>query len=160
MRHSAVERIVSLFESFAPADVQRLGEYYSDDAWFKDPFNEVRGLGPIQRIYAHMFDALDAPRFVVTQHMAQASECWLVWDFHFRYRSVLKGRPQVVHGASHLLLGPDGRIHSHRDYWDAAEEVYEKLPLVGALMRWLKLRARASQGAPRDAKLPTGPHTP
>ena len=31
----------------------------------------------------------------------------------------------------------------HRDYWDAAEELYEKLPLLGALMRWLKRRVNA-----------------
>ena len=32
-----------------------------------------------------------------------------------------------------LRFAPDGRIALHRDYWDAAEELYEKLPLVGAL---------------------------
>jgi steroid delta-isomerase len=30
----------------------------------------------------------------------------------------------------------------HRDYWDAAEELYEKLP-AGRLMRWLKRRANS-----------------
>jgi hypothetical protein len=29
----------------------------------------------------------------------------------------------------------------HRDYWDAAEELYEKLPLLGSLMRFLKRQA-------------------
>jgi hypothetical protein len=29
----------------------------------------------------------------------------------------------------------------HRDYWDAAEELYEKLPVLGGLMRFLKRRA-------------------
>ncbi|MDP3858480.1 MAG: nuclear transport factor 2 family protein [Stagnimonas sp.] len=143
MRDAANQRIVSLFETFAPADVQRLHEYYCDDAYFKDPFNDVRGLDAIQRVYAHMFDALDQPRFVVTQQMAQGAECWLVWEFQFRYRSFMKGRTQVVRGASHLVLAADGRIRSHRDYWDAAEEVYEKLPVIGLLMRWLKRRARS-----------------
>ena len=46
----------------------------------------------------------------------------------------------TIHGASHLRFGADGRVVVHRDYWDAAEELYEKLPLVGALMRWLKRR--------------------
>jgi steroid delta-isomerase len=32
----------------------------------------------------------------------------------------------------------------HRDYWDAAEELYEKLPVLGALMRWLKQARRAN----------------
>lgn len=146
MRNDAVERIVSLFETFAPADVQRLREYYHDDAYFKDPFNEVEGVDAIGRIYAHMFDALDVPRFIVTQQMSQGMECWLVWEFQFRYRTFMKGRTQVVRGASHLLLAADGRIRSHRDYWDAAEEVYEKLPVIGMLMRWLKRRARGAPG--------------
>jgi hypothetical protein len=37
-----------------------------------------------------------------------------------------------------------GKDHStavHRDYWDAAEELYEKLPLLGSLMRWWKRAA-------------------
>ena len=34
-----------------------------------------------------------------------------------------------------------GLITLHRDYWDAAEELYEKLPMIGGLMRWLKARA-------------------
>lgn len=46
-----------------------------------------------------------------------------------------------IHGGSHLQLDPSGRILVHRDYWDAAEELYEKLPLIGALMRWLRRRA-------------------
>lgn len=29
----------------------------------------------------------------------------------------------------------------HRDYWDAAEELYEKLPVLGDLMRWLRRQA-------------------
>ena len=39
------------------------------------------------------------------------------------------------------ILADDGRIRLHRDYWDAAEELYEKLPVLGHLMRWLRRRA-------------------
>jgi len=46
-------------------------------------------------------------------------------------------------GTSHLVLDADQRICLHRDYWDAAEELYEKLPWVGALMRWLKKKANS-----------------
>lgn len=143
MNGEAIGRIVSLFEAFTPADVQRLGEFYGEDAYFKDPFNEVQGLGAIQRVYGHMFKTLDTPRFVITGTMAQGAECWLAWEFQFSFRSRLHGARQVVRGATHLLFGADGRIQSHRDYWDAAEEVYEKLPLIGALMRWLKRQASA-----------------
>lgn len=138
----AVNRIVGLFETMAPQDVRRLGEIYRHDAYFKDPFNEVRGLAAVQKVFQHMFDALEAPRFIVTARVVQGNDCFLVWDFRYFFKG-RRGGEQVVRGTSHLQLAEDGRIVSHRDYWDAAEEVYEKLPVLGSLMRWLKSRAKA-----------------
>lgn len=138
----AVARIEIFFSALGPSDLARLGDFYTPDAYFKDPFNEVRGVAAIEGIFRHMFDALDAPRFVITRRVVDADQCFLVWEFRFGFRNFQKGVEQVVHGGSHLVLAPDGRIQSHRDYWDAAEELYEKLPVVGSLMRWLKRRAK------------------
>jgi hypothetical protein len=135
-----VARIVTLFEQFTPSNITQLGEYYAADARFKDPFNEVRGLAPIQAVYAHMFQALDAPRFVVHDVIVQGDQCFLSWHFLFRFKRYTR-EPQTVRGSSHLRLDAIGLITDHRDYWDAAEELYEKLPLLGGLMRWLKRRA-------------------
>ena len=135
-----VARIVALFESLAPADTARLAEFYAGDARFKDPFNEVRGVAAIERIFAHMFVALDEPRFIVRDIIVQGDQCFLSWNFMFRFKRFSR-EMQTVRGGSHLLLDAQGRITLHRDYWDAAEELYEKLPGVGALMRWLKRRA-------------------
>jgi steroid Delta-isomerase len=141
---SSVQRIVDFFEQLTPASVAAMGEVYRPDAYFKDPFNAVTGLADIQAIFEHMFANLDAPRFVVTEQITPATPggpCFLVWDFHFR----LRGKPAefTIHGSSHLRFASDGRVAYHRDYWDAAEELYEKLPVVGSLMRWLKRRARS-----------------
>ncbi len=139
----AVERIEAFFTALTPADVARMGAFYTADVTFKDPFNEVRGLPEVQRIFTHMYEALDNPRFVITGRVVDGAQCFLVWEFRFAFRNFHKGVEQVVRGGSHLQLAPDGRIASHRDYWDAAEELYEKLPLVGGLMRWLKRRANS-----------------
>ena len=139
----AAARIEVFFAALGPSDLTRLGDFYTPDAYFKDPFNEVRGVCAIESIFRHMFDTLDTPHFVITRRMVDGDQCFLVWEFRFAFKSFHKGAQQVVHGGSHLLLAPDGRIQSHRDYWDAAEELYEKLPLVGSLMRWLKRRANS-----------------
>jgi hypothetical protein len=48
---------------------------------------------------------------------------------------------QCIRGASHIRFAADGRACYHRDYWDVAEELYEKLPLIGSVMRGLKKMA-------------------
>ncbi len=135
-----VPGIVQFFEQLAPADLARLGTVYTDGARFKDPFNEVVGVPAIRGVFEHMFASLEAPRFVVREVIVQGPQCFLTWDFVFRMRRFNRSE-QVIRGGSHLQLAPDGRIALHRDYWDAAEELYEKLPLLGGLMRWLKKRA-------------------
>ena len=139
----AVTRVVAFFENLSPADVATIGQFYAPQARFKDPFNEVQGVPAIQGIFAHMFEALEQPRFVVTGRVVQGQQCFLTWDFLFAFKNFEKGVTQTVRGASHLVLDEQGLVTLHRDYWDAAEELYEKLPVVGALMRWLKKRANS-----------------
>ena len=58
-------------------------------------------------------------------------------------RSIKKYKPdlaQVIRGSSHLRFDAQSKVCYHRDYWDAAEELYEKLPLIGGLMRFMKRR--------------------
>ena len=139
----AVERLVQFFEQLQPQDLQRLPDIYSPEARFKDPFNEVQGLAEIERIFAHMFVALDSPHFIVTERIVQDNKCFLVWDFRFRFKRFDTTSWQTVRGGTHLVFDAQGLVTLHRDYWDAAEELYEKLPLVGGLMRWLKRRANS-----------------
>ena len=136
---SDLARIVEYFESLTPESVARLGELYSENAYFKDPFNEVNGRDGIRRVFDHMFRQVEAPRFRVTDRVADAAGAMLVWEFSFRSR----GRETLVRGATHLRFDERGKIVYHRDYWDAAEELYAKLPLLGALMRWLRRRLAA-----------------
>jgi len=141
--NQAVERIVEFFETLTPQSVERFGEFYTEEAYFKDPFNEVRGLSEVQCIFEHMFVALQEPRFVITERVVDGNQCFLSWEFHFRFKKFKPDTSHIIRGATHLKLGADGRIRFHRDYWDAAEELYEKLPVIGGLMRWLKKRANS-----------------
>jgi ketosteroid isomerase-like protein len=142
---SDIADIERFFTDMTPAHLARLGDVYTDQAWFKDPFNEVQGLDAVRGIFQHMYDSLNQPRFIVTTRVVQGRQCFLTWDFVFGLRG--QTTEITVRGASHLMLAPgsDGRwrIEHHRDYWDVAEELYEKLPLLGGLMRWLKRRVNA-----------------
>jgi ketosteroid isomerase-like protein len=136
-----VQRVIDLFERLQPADLDRLELVYTDDVAFKDPFNDVRSRAEVRRIFAHMFRTLDEPRFVMLQAVAQGDDAFLTWEMHFRMQRFDRG-PQVIRGATQLRFAPDGRVALHRDWWDAAEELYEKLPVLGALMRWLRRQAK------------------
>ncbi|MBQ0930532.1 nuclear transport factor 2 family protein [Ideonella alba] len=137
---SPLDLLVDFYERLQPADLARLPQLYAAEARFKDPFNEVQGIAAIEAVFEHMFRRLQGPRFVVTERVDGGEQAFLTWDFLF----TLPGEhaERRIRGATHLRFDAAGRVTLHRDYWDAAEELYEQLPVLGALMRWLKRRAR------------------
>lgn len=137
-----LRRLVTYFEALTVDNAKLVDTIYSADAFFKDPFNEVTGTAEIRRLFEHMFRQVDGPRFVVTTQVMQGDQAFLTWDFLFRMRRFSTDE-QCIRGATHLRFNADGKCCLHRDYWDAAEELYEKLPVLGGLMRVLKKAARS-----------------
>jgi steroid delta-isomerase len=136
----ATARIVAFFENLVPADAERIGEFYAADASFRDPFNDVRGSAEIARVFRHMFDQLADCRFVISETVSGDNGAMLVWDFTFRIRSWRPDETQTIHGVTHVRFAADGKVAYHRDYWDAAGELYAKLPVIGPVMRFLQRR--------------------
>lgn len=137
-----LERVVRFYENLELDTVGQVRALYAPDAYFKDPFNEVGGHDAIIRIFEHMFTQVAQPSFVVHTCVAQGGVAFLAWELRFRMKRLADG-PQTIRGASHLVFDEEGRVAMHRDYWDAAEELYEKIPVLGGFMRLLKRRANS-----------------
>lgn len=138
---AAQDQIIHAFESLTIDSVTRLSLLYAEGAHFKDPFNQVQGRDAIAHIFTHMFTQVDSPRFVVTTQAQQDQNLFMCWDFHFHAR----GSERLIRGSTHFVLNTAGLITLHRDYWDAAQELYETLPVLGPLLRWLRKKLSASQ---------------
>lgn len=140
MRSDPLHRLVHYWQTLTPETVASIADIYTEDACFRDPFNDVTGIEAIKHIFADMFVRLEGPRFTIIETIEQDHGAMLIWDFDFRIRTLKPEQDRRIHGASHIRFGVDGRVHYHRDYWDAAGELYEQLPVVGRLMRFLKKR--------------------
>ena len=139
-----VDELVRFFETLSPGSLARFPDFYAEDAWFKDPFNEVQGVAAIQRIFRHMFTQVAEPRFRVVDRVADGNGLVLVWEFHFRWSGFWRrGRAEVLRGVSHLRFDARDTVIYHRGYWDAAEELYMKLPGLGWLLGGLRRRLAA-----------------
>lgn len=127
------------FETLTLESVQDLAKHYAANAYFKDPFNEARSIDAIEKVFRHMFENLDAPAFAIQEMWTRDGGTVFLWEFTFRFRGK-DPAPQRFTGMSLLRFNAEGKVSHHRDYWDAAEEIYEKFPLLGSVLRWIKRR--------------------
>lgn len=141
---ASLARYAAAFEQLTPERLDALAALFAPTARFKDPFNDVRGRAAVRAVFAHMFEQLDEPRFEVTAQALDGAVALLHWRFRFRLRGAARAR--CIEGMSRVQFDAQGLVSEHVDHWDPAEQVYAGLPLLGALLRWLRRRLSAGPG--------------
>ena len=133
------EKLMHWYANLTPDTLHDLHYFYEADATFKDPFNDVQGLQAISVIFEHMFKTTVNPHFIFLDKLEQSNQLFVTWLFHFG----LNGKQYTIHGGSHIKFSHTGLVMEHRDYWDVAEELWQKLPLIGTLTTWLRRKFTA-----------------
>lgn len=134
----AVAAYAAFFETLTPETLPQLRDLCAPDVRFRDPFNDVTGAAHMESIFRDMFRPLVAPRFAVTHWAVSGETAYLRWTMTFRRTS--GGRLWTIEGVSEVRFDAAGRVVAHIDHWDAAGQLYERLPLIGALLRRIRRR--------------------
>ena len=125
-------------ETLSPETLRELSEYVLSDVRFKDPLNDVRGVDSMSRVFRHMFENVQDIRFEVRHLASDDTICLMSW----RFKGSLSGKPWCFDGTSVVHFTEDGRVSEHIDHWDAAQDLYERLPFIGRLLAFLRRRLR------------------
>lgn len=126
------------YETLSADKIEHLGEVMTADIRFVDPHNDITGLAKVQALFGHMFDVMDNPVFVITHVGMIGDEGFLRWRMGGTLKS--NGKDWPVEGMSMVRFAADGRVCEHIDYWDAGQQFYERLPVIGALIRAIRRR--------------------
>lgn len=128
------------FDELSEASKSELRRLAHPDIHFVDPFNDVRGIDRVCAVFDHMFETSDAPRFVTQPPLIAGEIAFIKWRFTCRIKSRFMTKPLTIDGITEVHFDEVGRVTEHLDYWDAARQLYEELPLLGGLLRMIRQR--------------------
>ncbi|SDZ84786.1 nuclear transport factor 2 family protein [Microbulbifer marinus] len=137
-----IQDLQQYYSDYVAADPAQLEHLYREDVIFCDPLHRIEGLPALKRYFAAMSEGLSECRFEFEEpSVADGSAC-LPWHMHYAHRSLNGGRPLVLRGCS--LIRYAEKVYYHEDFYDLGAMVYERVPLLGALVRGVKSRLQAS----------------
>ncbi|MEX1056653.1 MAG: nuclear transport factor 2 family protein [Natronospirillum sp.] len=117
-----------------------LSELYTDDVVFIDPIHRISGLAQLERYFTALY------RNVKTVHFEyghcgsdQKNELFMEWEMTMEHPRLNGGAPVIVNGLT-LFSVRDGKVYQHRDYFDTAQMLFEHLPILGRVIRFIKHR--------------------
>ena len=131
------ETLTQFFETLnREVSIEEFHTIYDDAVVFKDPFNEVKGIRAVYTIFEHMYKTLDDPRFIINEYIEIQDIAYVNWDFIFTFKNT---KNEIsFEGVSRIQMNAEGKIILHVDFWDAAEHIYEKMPILGSVLRFIK----------------------
>lgn len=140
MPPTTLDSFQTLFNELDSGNLNRLAQLYSADIRFQDPLCTVHGLDELTHYFAGAYANVISCHFDFGDAVMQGDFATLPWVMHLRHKRIRKGQEVQVQGISHLQIR-DGLVCYHRDYFDAGEMLYENLPVVGGVIRWIKDQA-------------------
>lgn len=142
-RQCGIDAYVAFFENLSPGSLADIKDLVTENVRFRDPFNDVIGPDAMCNVFELVFREITGPRFRITRVGVDGDCCLLKWTFTGQSRM----RNLLIEGVSEITLDAEGRVKEHIDYWNAGEEIYEHIPVIGPLLRLIRRRIGTTKAA-------------
>lgn len=138
----ALARFAAFFSSFAPDRVQSLlAQTYAEDVYFNDTLKAVRGIDALGHYLGESAEAVQDCRVQIHETTRTGEGEYLVrWSMMIRFKRFKRGQDTWTVGMSHLRFDADGLVVYHQDYWNAADGLFQHIPVLGWAIDAIKRR--------------------
>lgn len=127
------------YRTLRPEGLVRLVDVYHPEVVFSDPAGQVVGLSALERHFARLMREVALCECVFSGEVVGEDGAVLMWRMTLRAPGLNGGKSFAFDGVSYLQA-QDGLVVRHRDYFDLGAMVYERLPVLGAVVRRVKRR--------------------
>lgn len=134
-----LESFIDVYQKLSPDNLNVLASLYHQDILFQDPMHEIHGLSALQNYFSQLYQNLSSCTFKIDQVLHQGNQAAIYWTMTYCHKQLNRGKPITVEGHS-LIMGVDNKVTYHRDYLDLGQMLYQHIPILGRIIKWLNNR--------------------
>ena len=133
------QRIIDIFNSLRSDNTQILDDFYHPNLKFADPLGPIDGLDAMKNYYKNVYKNVKTIRFEFDHMTTQGNTVFTGWNMFLSAQGLNGGNEIRVIGASRITFDPStDLVIDHRDYFDMGEFIYERVPVLGSIIRFVK----------------------
>jgi len=139
-----LDNFINIYSQLSVDNLELLDSLYHQDIIFIDPMHSLQGLDELRNYFTNLYTNLVSCDFNIVQTINEGNQAAIYWKMTFCHPTLNKGQEVEVFGSSHIQ-GTDGKVTYHRDFVDLGSMLYEHIPVVGKLIRYIKRRASKNE---------------
>lgn len=136
--NGVLSKVIDFFDSLNKDTLFLIDEFYDPSVHFISPLAEFSSRNDLKEYYASIYHHLIAVHFDFVEKVERGGMVLVIWKMNFRSK-LNGGQLVVVDGASHIKFGgKEGKVIYQRDIYDMGGFVYESIPILGSVIRFIK----------------------
>ena len=143
MMHPIIFEFCRFYRDLDQNPLSMLKDIYSADMKFCDPVHRIQGIQPFTQYFEELMQQVKSCSFDIKQINETECTAFVRWDMHLQHPRLKGGDLIIVEGVSYLEF--DGKITSHQDYFDLGAMLYEHLPIMGRVIKYIKTSLTSDQ---------------
>jgi limonene-1,2-epoxide hydrolase len=137
------EKIQFFFEKLSKDNMSLVEDFYHPLVDFTDPIGHIKGSEKIKAYYGNMYKNVKSINFKFTNFHEAGDTVVAIWTMTLETEQLNGGTPYSVAGNSVIKFDEAGKVIYHRDYFDMGAFIYERLPVLGFVIKKIKKRLEA-----------------
>lgn len=133
---SIVARFEAFYRDFDTVDLRDAESVYHVNTVFRDPIRTVSGRHQLMAYLEHSRKGLTHCKFTLEQPVCAGNTAFWIWDMHYSHPKLNRGNIDTLRGATVIRF--NDLVLSQEDFYDLGSMVYEKVPLLGVVVRRVK----------------------
>jgi hypothetical protein len=134
--------VKTFFEKLDKDTMYLVDQFYAEEMHFIDPVVEFYSREDMKHYYQSSYSQTDSVTFEVPSVLDQGNEQVIVWVMTMKAPKLNKGKPIIVDGISHIRYNSAGEAEYHRDYFDMGQMIYDHVPFVRGMVKFVDKRMR------------------
>lgn len=132
------ERFLShLDEKTAREETEKV---YAPDAYLNDTLKTVHGSPAIRDYFIKTAQGLESMTVRFDDLAVSGNNYYVRWTMETRMKNLAQGKTVRTIGVTLVRFDSKGRVLVHQDFWDSAQGVWDHVPGVGSVIRWIRSR--------------------
>lgn len=119
-------------------NLETLKDIYRDDVQFIDPAHEISGITNLTEYFASLYRNIDSINFSFNKPVVHENRGYVSWKMTFSHKNLARGKSITIEGMTYLQFDEHNKVYHHRDYFDLGAMLYEHIPLIGRIIKWIK----------------------
>jgi len=111
---------------------------YAPEAYLNDTLKTLRGSPAIREYFVRTARGLESMEVTFDDVAVSGHDYYFRWTMETRMKHLARGRTVRTIGVTLVRFDPKGRVVLHQDFWDSAQGVWDHVPGVGTVIRWIQ----------------------